>query len=363
MSPSNRKKNNLLRGLGSLGTSFLRMIPPEPAHNLAGEALKRGLIPFKVRTQSHGRNLNFSSRLRADIHLDHPIGLAAGFDKNAEYLPGLSKLGFSFIEVGAATPLPQSGNPKPRLFRLKEKKALINRMGFNNDGIECINERLHCFSKKRTNGQHPLISLNIGVNKKTPIEKALEDYIVVLQKATAPLSYYAINLSSPNTASLKHLCNRNSIQKLAQMIKRNTDKPLESIWIKLGPNLEEAFFKNIVESVSDFGFGGLVLTNTFPVNLPEKGGLSGQPLLSDSTRALEWAWDVHRGTVPMIAVGGIQSGKDIFEKVLRGASLVQIYTSFIYRGPHIVEYLLEELEEVMKHEGVKSLSKFKGSFY
>ena len=358
------RNNNpkLLKELGSLGATLLRLMPPEKAHNFAGKMLQKGLIPFKVRTHNADSNLDFSCKLPPLQSLDHPIGLAAGFDKNAQYLSGLKKLGFSFIEVGAATPLPQSGNEKPRIFRLKEKEALINRMGFNNIGIEKINAELLKFSSKHIENT-PLIALNIGVNKKTPQEKALRDYILVLQKATANLSYYSINLSSPNTATLKSLCNPQSIKTLADGITNETDKSLDKIWIKLGPNLPKDFFTSIVDSVCEFGFGGLILTNTYPVSLPHQGGLSGKPLKNDSTKALEWAWEVHKGSMPMIAVGGVNSGRDAFEKIRRGADLVQIYTAFIYRGPYIVEEILEELAEVMKMENIKSLKELKGSYY
>lgn len=351
----------LNKKLAGLGAGLLRNLPPELAHNFAGSFLKKGLIPFKIKPEEIFEGLNLSCQLSPSIPLNHPIGLAAGFDKNAQYLAGLSKLGFSFIEVGAATPLPQMGNPKPRVFRNKKEKALVNRMGFNNLGIERINQEILDF-KSIGHSSLPL-GLNIGVNKKTPVAEALQDYISVLQQASADISYYSLNLSSPNTESLKHLCHPDLVRKLALSIKEDTKVSLNKIWIKFGPNLEKSFFQSLVEAVSESGFAGLILTNTYPVTLPEKGGLSGKPILSQATKSLEWAWEVHKGSLPMVGVGGIFSGKDVYEKIRRGSSFVQIYTAFVYRGPYVVEYILQEFACLLREKNIKSLKDLQGSFY
>ena len=351
----------LQHNFSSLGASALRKIKPEQAHHLAGFFLKNNLMPFQAKTSRFSNEFDLSCELLPGTKLEHPIGLAAGFDKNAEFLPGLSKLGFSFIEVGAATPLSQSGNPKPRIFRQKNKLALINRMGFNNDGISLINKRIENFLQN--NPHSPPLGLNIGVNKKTPVESALNDYLKVLQASKSPLSYFSINLSSPNTESLKHLCHPDLVKRLASQIKAETDKPLNKIWIKLGPNLEKDFFQSLVEAVSESGFRGLILTNTYPVSQPETGGLSGPPIFEEATKRLEWAWEVHKGKLPMVGSGGVSSGKNVLQKIARGADLVQIYTSFIYRGPLVCELLLEEVTYLMRKKGIKSLREIRGSFY
>lgn len=352
---------NIGKQLGNVGARALRLLPPELAHNIAGKFLKYRIIPFKVETKDLLTEVNLKSQLTDKTLIDHPIGLAAGFDKNAQYLAGLCKLGFSFIEAGAATPIAQDGQCKPRVFRYPKERALINRMGFNNFGINKINQHLLDFCAENKNPRP--VGLNIGINKQTPLDHALKDYLRVLTNTTAHISYYSLNLSSPNTETLKHLCNPNFLNKLAFHIKSDTNKSLKKIWIKLGPNLKKKRFYNIVETICELGFAGLILTNTYPVNNPEKGGLSGHPLLISSTKALEWAWEIHKGKVPMIGVGGILSGYDIYEKIIRGASLVQIYTALIYRGPYVIPDLLKELLWIMKEAGFKDLEEARGSFY
>ena len=355
MTPTHFTKN-----IATIVTKLLRKFPPEIAHNLAGYALKKNLLPFRITSTPLFKGLDLTSKLSDKITLTHPLGLAAGFDKNAQFLSGLSRLGFSFIEVGAATPLPQEGNPSPRIFRYPDKKALINRMGFNNVGIEKINNHLIDFFREEHDQP---VGINIGVNKTTPLEKALDDYLIVLKTTTKKISYYSINLSSPNTESLKFLCHPQVVKSLADRIKTETAVPLSKVWIKLGPNLEKPFFQSLVKSVFDCNFAGLVLTNTLPVKEPELGGLSGLPLLEKSKQALEWAWEVHEGLLPMIAVGGISNGKDLYERIRRGATLAQIYTAFIYEGPFVVESILKEFSEILKSKNISNLDELRGSYY
>ncbi len=352
---------NFTKNIATLVTKLLRKFPPEIAHNIGGYALKKNLLPFRITRYPIFRGLDLTSNLSDKITLSHPLGLAAGFDKNAQFLPGLSHLGFSFIEVGAATPIPQKGNPSPRIFRYPDKKAIINRMGFNNVGIEKINNHLIDFFKTEQHNQP--VGINIGVNKTTSLEKALDDYLIVLKTTTQKISYYSINLSSPNTESLKFLCHPQVVKSLAERIKIETTVPLSKVWIKLGPNLEKIFFQSLVRSVFESKFAGLILTNTLPVKEPEVGGLSGLPLLEKSERALEWAWEVHEGLLPMIAVGGISNGKDLYERIRRGATLAQIYTAFIYEGPFVVESILKEFSEILKSKNISNLDELRGSYY
>lgn len=184
-----------------------------------------------------------------------------------------------------------------------------------------------------------------------------------MKKTTEAVSYYSINLSSPNTESLKFLCHPEIVESLAQRIRTETSVPLSKVWIKLGPNLEKIFFQSLVESVFESKFAGLILTNTFPVKEPEAGGLSGLPLLEKSEQALEWAWEVHEGSLPMIAVGGISNGKDLYERIRRGAALAQIYTAFIYEGPFVVECILKEFCDILRSKKISCLDELRGSYY
>jgi len=353
---------SFVQKLGHCSTKALRIFPPEFAHNLAGFFLKQRKTLLNVPVAKVVEAFNLKTNMGENFSVQHPIALAAGFDKNAEFLPGLSKLGFSFIEVGAVTPRPQRGHEKPRLFREPEQRALINRMGFNNKGVQTINQSLLSFQKNQSS-QNQLLGVNIGPNKETALEKALKDYLDLMNSVTADMAYFSVNLSSPNTASLKSLCRPDFIKEMASHIASDTDRLTKDVWIKLGPNLSQKDFHKIIEAIKENDFAGVILTNTYPIEKPQKGGLSGHPLLIQSTKCLEWAYDVHKGSLPMVGVGGILSGADIFEKLIRGACLIQIYTAFVYRGPFVVYELLLELVEVLKARGFNSVEEARGSFY
>lgn len=348
---------SLQQKFGHIGTKALRCLPPETAHNFAAYFLKNQSSALKVPVKKLTKRFNLQTKLENIGTLEHPVALAAGFDKNAEMIPGLKSLGFSLLEVGAVTPKPQAGHEKPRLFRQVEQRTLINRMGFNNKGSGCIQSSLAAA------GSLDRVGVNIGPNKTTPLDRAIGDYIYLLQNLKAQVAYFSVNLSSPNTASLKSLCNADFVAQLARQIKSDTDRCTKDIWVKLGPNLQRQDFQKIIAALQEYNYAGVILTNTYPVEKPHKGGLSGHSLLVASTRALEWAYEVHRGQLPMIGVGGIFSGLDVFEKIIRGASLVQIYTSLVYRGPFAVYEILEELIDVLQNKGFNSLEEARGTFY
>jgi dihydroorotate dehydrogenase len=291
---------------------------------LNSPGLKR--VPYPTAQRS---DVELSVSIPGIGRVKHPIGLAAGFDKNCHSPQGFADLGFSMIEVGTVTPFAQAGNPKPRLFRQPEQRAIINRMGFNNDGSKTVAERV---AKLRWEHDKIPLGINLGKNKNTPMERALDDYIESYQVFKGLCRYYVVNISSPNTPGLRDLASTQFLGELAQAFSREE----KGVWVKLDPDMSKQQFQSLVEVIADRGFSGIILTNTHRVEWPETGGQSGHPVAIASTRCLEWAWEVHRGQLPMIGCGGILSGADIFEKIIRGASAVQIYTALVYRGPWVV---------------------------
>lgn len=346
----------VLREAGRLGARFLRCLPPEMAHEAASALLRSGV------TRRLGRPLleDSISALSVSVpglgDLLHPIGLAAGFDKNATMVAPLADLGFSFMEVGTVTPLAQPGNPRPRLFRYPEQRALVNRMGFNSDGAHAVVDRLR--SLKWAHDTMPL-GINIGKNKHTSPELAAEDFVAGLEMFRALGRFFVVNISSPNTEGLRDLANEDFVRLLAER-KREL---LPKVWIKLDPDMPRPAFQRLVEVISECGFQGLVLTNTRKVRWPETGGMSGHPLSVASTLRLEWAHDVHQGRLAMIGSGGVLSGSDIFEKLARGAACVEIYTALVYRGPFAVIELLEELIAELRSRGFACVADAIGSHY
>jgi len=340
--------------LRSVTMPLLRCLPAEVAHRLGVAFLKTSIGRYCF---SYGLNLEttgMSSSIPGLNECPHPIGLAAGFDKNAEILQGLSQLGFSFIEVGTVTPQAQSGNTKPRLFR-QDPYALINRMGFNNKGAAVIAARL----KSSPLWKYPPIGVNIGKNRTTPLKQALDDYLLGIETFSSLADYLVINVSSPNTPKLRDLANKSFINELS----RQAHNHLGKLWLKLDPDMKKKDFQSVVDVLMQQKWRGLILTNTHKVDDPHRGGLSGVPLKTLATNRLEWAWEVHKGQLPMIGVGGIFTGEDIWQKLIRGAVAVQIYTAFAYDGPRIVSRLIQELACVMKKHRVKQLSESIGSYY
>jgi len=274
----------------------------------------------------------------------NPVGLAAGLDKNGDCIDGLAALGFGFIEIGTVTPLPQPGNPKPRLFRLPQAGAIINRMGFNNDGVDKLVENV---KRAKYKG---ILGINIGKNASTPIEKAADDYLTCLRKVYAYASYVAINISSPNTRNLRQLQSGDELDALLAQLKAEQLKlsgahgnyvPLA---VKIAPDLDSEQIKQIAALLIKHRIDGVIATNTTlsregVTNLPhgaETGGLSGAPVRERSTAVIRTLSAELNGALPIIGVGGILYGKDALEKIQSGASLVQIYSGLIYRGPDLV---------------------------
>ena len=282
----------------------------------------------------------------------NPVGLGAGFDKNALYLRELETLGFGFVEIGTVTPLPQSGNAKPRLFRLPEDKALINRMGFNNDGVKTIKERLEQWNtKNKTQNSKLIVGGNIGKNKITPNENAWKDYEICFTELFDCVDYFVVNVSSPNTPGLRELQEKDSLQKILshlQNINFGKSKP-KPLLLKIAPDLENIQLEDIINLAFETKLSGLVATNTTISrnNLSAKsalkvkeigvGGLSGKPLQARATEVVQYLSKQSENKIPIIASGGIFTDKDAKEKINAGASLVQVWTGFIYEGPKIVK--------------------------
>ena len=278
------------------------------------------------------------------ITFPNPVGLAAGLDKNGDCINGLAALGFGFIEIGTVTPLPQPGNPKPRLFRLPQANAIINRMGFNNDGVDKLIENV---KRAKYKG---ILGINIGKNAATPIEKAADDYLIGLRKVYAHASYVAINISSPNTKNLRQLQGGDELDALLAQLKTEQGKLAQQhgkyvpLAVKIAPDLDSEQIKQIAALLIKHRIDGVIATNTTlsreaVAHLPhgnETGGLSGAPVRDKSTAVIRQLAAELNGALPIIGVGGILNGADAAEKIKAGAALVQIYSGMIYRGPALV---------------------------
>ncbi len=269
----------------------------------------------------------------------NPVGLAAGFDKDAKLFKELPDFGFGFIEIGTLTPKPQEGNPKRRLFRLKKDQAIINRMGFNNGGVEAAVQRL----KKNKN---VLIGGNIGKNKTTPNEHAVDDYLICFHSLYDFVDYFVVNVSSPNTPNLRELQDKEPLTRLLQRLQNeNVLKPKQKpILLKIAPDLTDNQLLDIITIVNDTKIAGVIATNTTILrdglqsnNQTEMGGLSGKPLTHRSTEVIRFLHSQSNGSFPIIGVGGIHSAQDAIDKLKAGASLVQLYTGFIYEGPQLIK--------------------------
>lgn len=281
------------------------------------------------------------------LKFKNPVGLAAGFDKDAKMFSELSDLGFGFIEIGTLTPKPQDGNPKKRLFRLKEDSAIINRMGFNNGGIDAAVERLK-------NNKNVLIGGNIGKNKITANEDAVNDYIICFEKLFPVVDYFVVNVSSPNTPNLRALQEKEPLTKLlSELQKRNAEKEKQKpILLKIAPDLTDEQLLDIIDIVNETKIAGVIATNTtlsreglVSSNKDETGGLSGKPLTKRSTEVIRFLSEKSGKAFPIIGVGGIHSADDAIEKFDAGASLIQLYTGFIYEGPQLIHDINKKLLE------------------
>ncbi|MFD2937931.1 quinone-dependent dihydroorotate dehydrogenase [Spirosoma flavum] len=289
----------------------------------------------------------------------NPIGIAAGFDKNAELVSELSDLGFGFVEIGTVTPRPQPGNLRPRLFRLKADSGLLNRMGFNNRGVGPAAERLRQFAKNR-GGRNVIVGGNIGKNKDTPNENALDDYLLSFRELFEAVDYFVVNVSSPNTPGLRDLQEREPLTRLLtalQQENRQKSAP-KPILLKIAPDLTNGQLDDIITIISETGIAGIIATNTTisrdglatnptVVDQMGAGGVSGLPLRNRATEVIRYLHQQSGGAFPIIGVGGIASAQDAQEKLGAGASLVQIYTSFIYEGPGLAKRINQALLKAM----------------
>jgi len=352
--------------------SFLFCFPPEAVHYFSMNCLKllckfgfrKVLLALYRPNPACPRTIILGG---TQLHFSNPVGLGAGFDKNASYLAELECLGFGFVEIGTVTPLPQAGNDKPRLFRLPKDKALINRMGFNNDGAIVIAERLRQWSMVNSESVPPhsplatthsrlIIGGNIGKNKITPNEDAWKDYEICFRALHPYVDYFVVNVSSPNTPGLRELQEKESLRKILTHLQtinkaQSQSKPL---LLKIAPDLSPEQLDDVIDLALEIQLDGLVATNTTisrtGLRTPDSrlmsigaGGLSGLPLRQRSTELVKYIYQKTAGKVPVIASGGIFTGDDAREKLEAGASLVQVWTGFVYEGPGIVRRICKKL--------------------
>jgi dihydroorotate dehydrogenase len=330
----------------------------ERAHYIAMNLLKAFCSVSMFRKWLHSMAQNGQSLIINiwNLHFRHPVGLGAGFDKNALYLRELETLDFAFVEIGTVTPLPQTGNPKPRLFRMTKDSALINRMGFNNDGVEVIAKRLKKWRNRPASMESQmLIGGNIGKNKDTPNEDAWKDYVKCFIALHHYVDFFVVNVSSPNTPGLRALQEKEPLRNILNQLQflnthLNIKKP---ILLKLSPDLEIDSINDVIELALEINLDGLVATNTtisrenLITNKKEverigSGGLSGKPLKNISTSVIQHIHSV-AGSIPIIGSGGIFTGRDGREKMNAGASLIEVWTAFIYKGPFIVKKICRQL--------------------
>ena len=334
-------------------------LDPETAHDLAIKSLKFNILPSKVFEVDDEQMLEIKLLGK---NFPNPIGLAAGFDKSAEAYNPLLKLGFGFVEVGTVTPLKQFGNPKPRIFRLEEDNALINRLGFNNDGMNTIKNRI------KSEGKKGILGVNIGPNNDTKSQK--NDFCLGLKNFLDIADYITVNISSPNTEGLRDFHDQEKLKDLLLTLNKvkkenKTDIPL---LLKVSPDIKDNQVSEIVDVAIKNDISAIVLTNTtngYRENLTseikkEEGGLSGEPLQQISTSMIKKFYKQLNGKIPIVGVGGINSGKSAYEKIIAGASLLQLYTGFVYRGPSTAKDIKKELIKILKAEGINSIKEAVG---
>ena len=331
--------------------SLIFKLDPELSHNLAIKSLKFNYSPIK--------NIKLDSSIETNIFgkkISNPIGIAAGFDKNAEVYNPLFRLGFGFVEVGTVTPKQQYGNPKPSVFRLEEDKALINRLGFNNSGSDVIGSRINSYPP---NG---VLGINIGPNMNT--KNKLEDYLICLRIFHKLCDYLTINISSPNTEKLRDFHDSIKLEKLIDSIEKEK-KNLKSkipIVVKISPDIIDEQISEISKILLNHEIKGIIISNTTDSNREklvnisksEKGGLSGKPLEIKSNQLINKFYNLLKEKIQIIGVGGVDSGKSAYDKFLAGASYIQLYTGMVYQGPNIVSKIKKELKELLINKGAKT---------
>lgn len=339
-----------------LGLAALHRLDPEQAHGLALAALRRGLVPLPGPVTSP----RLATTL-AGLALPNPVGLAAGFDKNAVALAALARAGFGFLEVGAATPRPQPGNPRPRLFRLTEDRAAINRFGFNNDGAEAIAARL------AARPRDAVIGLNLGANKDSPDRAA--DFAAVLRRCGPLVDFATVNVSSPNTERLRDLQGKAALAALLAGVMETRaalPRPIP-VFLKIAPDLDAAGLEDVAEVALSSGIDAVIATNTTlsrdglkSAHRGEAGGLSGAPLFERSTRTLARLSHLTEGRLPLVGVGGIGSAEDAYAKIRAGASAVQLYTAMVFQGIGLAARIARGLDALLVRDGYRTLAEAVG---
>ena len=339
---------------------FIFKIDPEMAHDLAIKSLKYNFLPeeiFTVENESILETQIFGTKIK------NPIGLAAGFDKSAEVYNSLFKFGFGFIEVGTVTPKQQYGNPKPRVFRLENDRALINRLGFNNDGLEKVSKRL------QKNSPTDFLGINVGPNKDS--ENKIDDYLKCIKEIYNHANYITINISSPNTPGLRDFHDKKTLQNLlksiTEFVKKNKIK--KPLILKVSPDIADNEIGHIIELMKRFNISGVIISNTTDKNREnltgkyknESGGLSGEPLTKISNNLIKKFYKEIKGEITIIGVGGVNSGLTAYERIKSGANLLQLYTGMIYEGPGIVKKIKSELIDILEKEKIKNVSEIVGT--
>jgi len=332
---------------------FLFSLDPETAHDLAIKTLKINPFPSKMFEVEDEQMLKIKLLGK---NFPNPVGLAAGFDKSAEAYNSLLKLGFGFVEVGTVTPIKQFGNPKPRIFRLEGDGALINRLGFNNDGIEIIKNRI------KSDGKKGVLGINIGPNKDTKDQK--NDFCLGLKNFFDIADYITINISSPNTEGLRDFHDQEKLKDLLLALNKikKENKTHIPLLLKVSPDIQDNHISEIIDVATKSDISAIIITNTTDGNrdnlkseIKEQGGLSGEPLQQISTNMIKKFYKKLNGKIPIIGVGGVNSGKSAYEKIVAGASLLQLYTGFVYRGPSAAKDIKKELIQILKAEGIKNI--------
>ena len=339
---------------------LLFKVDPEKAHTLAIKSLKFNLIPNVF--DEHKNDSIFQTKIFGK-DLDNPIGMAAGFDKNAEVYNALFKLGFGFVEVGTITPLKQYGNPKPRVFRLVEDEALINRLGFNNHGAEIVKDRI------KRNKKLGLLGINIGPNKDS--SDRLNDYLIGLKTFYDDADYITINISSPNTENLRTFHEGNKLQDLLKSImeeKKNLNSNIP-IAVKVSPDISEDQVNKITEILLENEINVVIVSNTSDatrdklsnIQRHQKGGLSGKPIEEKSNILINKFYKLLKGKIKIIGVGGVDSGQAAYDKFMAGADFIQLYTGMVFKGPNIAGIIKKDLKELLIRDGVKNYTEIIGN--
>ncbi len=341
----------------------LRRLPPEAAHALTVRALEAGLGRFMTNRAARQPDPPILAQRLWGLDFPNPVGLAAGFDKDARVPEAMRGFGFGFVEIGTVTPRPQPGNPKPRLFRLEEDQAIINRMGFNSGGLDAAINRLHPRPGTR------IVGVNLGKNRDS--SDAVADYAEGIRRAAEVADYLVVNVSSPNTPGLRDLQGRASLEALLAPLLRTRDESRRGVplLVKIAPDLTPEERRDIAAVALDAGIDGLIVSNTTvdrPAGLAsryaiEAGGLSGRPLFAASTALLADMYRLTRGRLPLIGVGGVASAAEAYQKIRAGACLVQLYTALVFAGPSLVTDIKEGLAELLHADGFTCVAEAVGA--